>query len=171
MIKLFDIEKGKLVPTIHCETMLTLKRIKEKYPTEYLKIYMFFFYMSCNNPDENPYFDIEEIEKEAIILRELGAKFTTEDEQIKDGLKFVRQLYETPTMRAYNAIKKFLDELSDKISNTPIQLGKEGNATEIFTMATKFDSIRNSYKGLYRDLMTEQQSKSRGDAHIAYDQR
>jgi len=56
--KLFDIENDKLVPTEHCYTIKWLKDIMDEYSEneEYLKVYSYLFYMTCPNPDTNPYF-------------------------------------------------------------------------------------------------------------------
>ena len=171
MIKLFDVANGGLVPTIHTESMETLQVIKKKYPKEYIKIYQFLFYMSCKNPDENPYFDVPEIEKEEVIMKQLAATFNTDDEEIREGVKFVGKLYETPLSRAYDASKIFLDKLSEIIKDTNISLGKDGNATELFAMVSKFDNVRSSFKGAFRDLQEEQKGSGRGNVPVAYDQR
>jgi len=67
-IKLFDIENGVVIPTEHCYTLSTLKDIMDKYPEDYLKVYQYLFYMTCPNPDLNPFFYMMEEDKEDIIL-------------------------------------------------------------------------------------------------------
>jgi hypothetical protein len=37
-------------------------------------------------------------------------------------------------------------------------------------MAEKYDGVRQSFKGVYKDLMDEQQSSVRGGQNLAYDQ-
>jgi hypothetical protein len=58
----------------------------DNYPDEYLKIYQYLFYMTCPNPDMNPFFHTPEHDKEHIILKEIEAEFSTED--IVEGLSF-----------------------------------------------------------------------------------
>ena len=60
IVKLFDIQNHKVIPTEHCYTLSTLKNIMDKYPEQYLKIYEYLFYMTCPNPDLNPFFYIIE---------------------------------------------------------------------------------------------------------------
>ena len=84
MIKLFDIQNGVLVPTEHCYALKALKDIMDIYPEEYMKVYQYLFYMSCPNPDVNPFFDVREHEKEELILTQLQAEFSTEDEDGTD---------------------------------------------------------------------------------------
>jgi len=63
-IKLFDIQNNVVIPTEHCYTLTTLKNIMDKYPDDYLKIYQYLFYMTCPNPDLNPFFYMMEEDKE-----------------------------------------------------------------------------------------------------------
>ena len=58
MIKLFDIQNEKIVPTEHCYTLSFLKNIMDEYPDEYLTIFSYLIYMTCPNEDLNPYFNI-----------------------------------------------------------------------------------------------------------------
>jgi hypothetical protein len=42
--------------------------------------------------------------------------------------------------------------------DTEISHGRDGNLTSIINAAAKFDGIRNSFKGIARDLQDEQKS-------------
>ena len=72
MIKLLDIQNGKITPSEHCYTLKFLKDIMDSYPDEYLRIYSYLFYMTCPNPDLNPFFDVPEQDKEELILKEVN---------------------------------------------------------------------------------------------------
>jgi hypothetical protein len=48
--------------------------------------------------------------------------------------------------------------------------GRDGSATAILRIAERFDMVRQSFKGVYRDLQDEQQSSVRGGQNLAYDQ-
>jgi hypothetical protein len=170
MIRLFDIQDGKLTPTEHCYTLKFLKDIMDSYPEQHLKIYTYLFYMTCHNPDLNPFFHFKDEEKEEVILKEINADFSTEDDLIVKGLESSRQMYETEISRAYYGIKKALDNIARYMAYTPITDGRDGNVTQIGRIAKDFDAIRQSYKGVYKDLMEEQQTKTRGGAGLAYDQ-
>ncbi len=169
IIKLFDVQNGKVVPTEHCYTLKALKDLMDNYPEDYLKIYQYLFYMTCPNPDLNPFFNTPERDKEHLIMRELDAEFSTEDEDVYAALKFCERLYETPTSRAYEGMKKALDRIANYLSTTQITDGKDGNISQIRAVAKDFDSIRQSFKGVYKDLQEEQQSKVRGGQGLAYD--
>ena len=80
IVKLFDIQNGKVIPTEHCYTLKALKVVMDNYPDDYLKIYQYLFYMTCPNPDMNPFFHTPDIDKEHIILNEIGGEFSPEDD-------------------------------------------------------------------------------------------
>ena len=168
--RLFDVQNGKVVPTEHCYTLKFLKDIMDEYPEDHMKIYAYLFYMTCPNPDLNPFFNTIEHEKEDLILQEVDAEFTTEDDKIIHALSMCKKLYETPTYRAYMGIKAMLDRLGKYMETTQIEHGRDGNITALINAAAKFQQIRESFKGAYKDLAEEQQSQVRGGQGLAYDQ-
>jgi len=170
LIKLFDIVNNKVVPTEHCYTISSLRDIMELHPDDFLKIYTYLFYMTCPNPDLNPFFNVPEHEKEEIIMAEIDMDISTEDELIIRGMSTCQKLYETPTYRTYVGIKSMLDRLAHYMETTEIQHGRDGNITALVNAAAKFDQIRQSFKGAYKDLAEEQKSQVRGNIGLAYDQ-
>tara|TARA_R110002074_G_scaffold18755_9_gene60405 strand:- start:4183 stop:4707 length:525 start_codon:yes stop_codon:yes gene_type:complete len=170
--KLFDIQNNKIIPTEHCYSIKWLKDIMDNYSKdeEYLKVYAYLFYMTCPNPDTNPYFNVIEADKEELILEDVDIEVSTEDPLIRLALDKCEKLYETPTSRAYMGIKKALDNIAIYMANTTITDGRDGNISQIRAVAKDFDSIRQSYKGAFRDLQDEQSSRVRGGKGLAYDQ-
>lgn len=169
LIKLFDVQNRTVVPTEHCYTLKALKDIMEEYPDDYLKIYQYLFYMTCPNPDMNPFFHTPEVEKESLIMREIEGEFSTEDDTIFTALKFCERMYETPTSRAYKGMSSMLDRLAKYMETTQITAGRDGNINSLVAAAKNFDQIRASFKGVYKDLQEEQSSKVRGGQGLAYD--
>lgn len=170
LARLFDVQNGKVIPSEHCFTLKALKDIMENYPDDHLKIYQYLFYMTCPNPDMNPFFNVPDADKEELILREIEAEFSTEDEDIQIALIFCEKMYETPTSRAYVGMQKALDRISRYLGTAQITDGKDGNIAQIRALAKDFDGIRQSFKGVYKDLQEEQQSRVRGGGSMAYDQ-
>ncbi len=170
IVKLFDIQNGKVIPTEHCYTLKALKMVMDNYPDDHLKIYQYLFYMTCPNPDLNPFFYTPDLDKESLILEQIDAEFSTEDEDVFIALEFCKRMYETPTSRAYKGIASMLDRLGRYMENTPITDGRDGNINSIVAAAKNFDQIRASFKGVYKDLQEEQSSKVRGGIGMAYDQ-
>jgi len=172
IVKLFDFENGQIKPSEHCYVLKWLSDIMDEYKDdeEYLKVYAFLFYMTCPNPDLNPYFHYQESNKEEDILKDIDANFSPEENLIVRALERCGKMYETPTSRAYYGIAGMLDKLALYMRVTSIADGRDGNITGIISAAKNFDQIRNSFKGAYKDLQEEQQSRNRGGKGLAYDQ-
>jgi len=170
MVRLFDIQNGQVVPSEHCYTLSSLKRIMDEYGEEAVKVYAYLFYMTCPNPDLNPFFDMPEQDKEELILAEVDGDFSGEDESVIVALKVCQKMYETPTYRAYNGIKIALDNMATFMATEKPTSGRDGSATALLRIAERFDAVRQSFKGVYRDLQEEQQSSVRGGQRLAYDQ-
>jgi hypothetical protein len=170
IVKLFDIQNGKVIPTEHCYTLKALKIVMDNYPDDYLKIYQYLFYMTCPNPDLNPFFYTPDLDKEPLILEQIDAEFSTEDQDIYIALQFCQRMYETPTSRAYKGIASMLDRLGRYMETTPITHGRDGNITALVNAAKNYEAIRASFKGAYKDLQEEQSSRVRGGIGMAYDQ-
>ena len=170
IVKLFDIQNGKVIPTEHCYTLKALKIVMDNYPDNYIKIYQYLFYMTCPNPDLNPFFYTPDLDKESLILDQIEADFSTEDEDIYIALQFCQRMYETPTSRAYKGIASMLDRLGRYMETTPITHGRDGNITALVNAAKNYEAIRASFKGAYKDLQEEQSSRVRGGIGMAYDQ-
>lgn len=168
-IRLFDIQNNVVVPTEHCFTLKALKDVMDEYPDDYLKIYQYIFYMTCPNPDLNPFFNYPDLDKESQILDQIQAEFSTEDETIRVAKIFCERLYETPTYRAYKGMASMLDRLARYMETTQITAGRDGNINSLIAASKNFDQIRASFKGVYKDLQDEQQSKVRGGQGLAYD--
>ena len=49
----------------------------DDYPEDYLKIYQYLFYMTCPNPDMNPFFYTPDIDKENLIMQQILGNIET----------------------------------------------------------------------------------------------
>jgi len=170
MIRLFDVLNGKVIPSEHCYTLNFLKVIMDEHPDDHLQIYAYLFYMTCPNPDMNPFFDMPEQDKEHFILKEIDADFSLDDDKISYALTMCKKMYETPTYRAYQGIKIFLDNMAKSMASEQLTFGRDGSSPALLRMAEKYDAVRQSFKGVYKDLQEEQQSTVRGGQNLAYDQ-
>ena len=170
IVRLFDIQNNKVIPSEHCYALPFLKKIIDAYPDTYMQVYQYIFYLSCPDPDLNPFFNLPEHEKEDIIIEEIGLEESPEDGKIRYAVDMCKQMYETPTFRAYVGIKAMLDRLAKYMEVTPIEHGRDGNMNSMINAAAKFEQIRQSYKGAFTDMKNEQESSVRGGAGLAYDQ-
>ena len=169
MIKLLEIENKTVKPTEHCHTIKWLKKIQEVFPDTFIDVYAYIFYMACPS-EENPYYNIPFEMREDLVLSDLKSEIDTEAPEILEAVDKAQTLYETTTVRAYNGIKQALDNIAEYMGNTSITDGKDGNIAQIRAMAKDFDSIRQSYKGVAKDLAAEQESHVRGGQNLGYDQ-
>ena len=170
MVKIFDIANGVVVPSEHCYILKDLKAIMDTYPDNHIDVYAYIFYMTCPNPNLNPFFDVVEHEKEELISKQINISFSLDSPVIERALQLATKLYETPTLRSYMGIKKMLDRLAAYMETAPIESGRDGNITALVNTAAKFEDIRQSFKGAYKDLMDEQESSVRGGQRLSYDQ-
>lgn len=170
MIRLFDIENGKVIPSEHCYTLAYLKQLMTLYPQEYTKLYCYLFYMSCPNPELNPFFNVPEHEKEDMVLKELQVGINIADEVIQEALQKTQKLYETRTFRLYRSFGIMLDKLGYYVETTPIAHGRDGNIGSLIQAAKNIQDIREQFKGLERDHLEEQKTTVRGGQQLAYDQ-
>ena len=170
IVKLFELDGNKIKASEHCFTLKSLKDIMDKYPDCYIKIYQYLFYMTCPNPDINPFFNTMAEDKEELILKEVQATFTSESDLIPEALKFCKKLYETPTSRAFEGIKVMVENLGTYMANTLPTHGRDGSIAGLLSAAEKYQKIRESYKGAFTDLM-EEQGRLRGGSAYAYDQK
>lgn len=170
MINLFELVNGVVVPSIHCTTLKTLRVLKEEYPDDYLKMYEFLFYMTCPDEDMNPFFRAAPLDKEEMIIEQIEATFSVEEDLVQEALTFCTKMYSTETSRAYNGIAMMLDTIANyMLTTTVLTDGKDGNIGQVRAMAKDFNGIRISFKETYKDLKDEQQSKVRGGKNLAYD--
>ena len=170
IVRLFDIQNGKVIPTEHCYSLYSLKAIMDNYPDTYMSVYQYIFYMTCPNPDMNPFFNVSESDKEDLIIEEVSLQESPEDEVIIKAIETCNRLYETPAYRAYKGIKSMLDRLARYMEVTAIEHGRDGNINSMVNAAAKFEQIRQSYKGAFNDMKQEQESHVRGGQGLAYDQ-
>lgn len=168
MIKLFDISNNKVVPSEHCYLLPFLKNVMTEFPDNYLVIYSYLFYMSCRS-SENPYYNRPKEELQEEILRDLVVPIDTENLIIRIAMERCKELYETPTVRAYNGISNMLDKLAFYMETQSITDGRDGNINSIIGAAKNFDAIRKSFKGVAKDLEEEQSSRARGGQKLSYD--
>lgn len=169
MIRLFEIENSVVKPTEHCQTIGWLRAISEEFSDNALSIYAYLFYMSCPS-QENPYFNIPEELREEVIIADLAIDFSLEEDSIIAALEKCKSMFETPTVRAYRSISIMLDNLSDYMATTEVTAGRDGNINSLLRIAKDFDAIRQSYKGVVKDLEAEQKAHVRGSQQLGYDQ-
>jgi hypothetical protein len=167
-IRLFEIDGRGVKPTEHCYMISWLKKIIDEYPENYNKVLAYVYYNSYLGPD-NPYFNIAEEDREEKILRDLQPEFDIEAPEILFAIDQCKEIYLTPTMRSYNAIKAMLERLNTYLETTEITDGRDGNVGSMLRIAKEFKSVRESFKGVYEDVQEENKVLARGKSKLPYD--
>lgn len=169
-IKLFDVQDGVLIPSEYSMTLSSLRRIREKYPVNYIRIFLYIFYTSCPDPEQNPFFNLPEEDKDAVILKEIEADFSTDEPLIAEAIKLATQLYDTPTNRAYQGAKAMMDKLASLFKNQQLTAsGKDSSLTPMLGALEKYNKLRDVFKGVEKDYMDEIKAVTRGGSYSAYD--
>ena len=169
MIRLFEIENRTVKPTVHCHQIVWLKAIMDTFPDNYLQVYAYVFYMACPS-EENPYFNVKHDLREEVVLLDIEGEIDIEHDLIIEAVDKATILYETPTVRAYKGITTMLDNLTEYMETTQVTAGRDGNINSLLRIAKEFDAIRQSYKGVAKDLEAEQETHVRGSQQLGYDQ-
>jgi hypothetical protein len=169
--KLFDFVGGTLIPNEHCSMIQPLVRIRDEYPEDYLKVYLYIHYMCSLRPADNPYCDVPTNEREEHICRDIGLFIDTESFLIKDAIESVTKIYESTFYRIYKGIKSYMDQVGTILSTiTPDFDGKDGNVNTVRAFIKDYQLLSDNYKKAYKDFEEEQGNISyRGGAKAAYD--
>jgi len=169
-IRLFELDGKSIKPTEHCYMISWLKCIIDEFPEEHVKIFAYVYYMSNKGPD-NPYFNTPFDDREEKIKRDIQPEFDTESPIIIRAIQKCSELFNTPTMQAYEAIKKMLENMNTYMISTPITDGRDGNIGPMLRVAKDFKAVRESFKGVLDDVMEESKVKARGNSKLPYDMR
>ena len=108
--------------------------------------------------------------REDVIIDDLSIDFSLEEDEIIEAVDKATKMYQTPTVRSYHSICTMLDNLNEYMATTQVTAGRDGNINSLLRIAKEFDGIRQSFKGVAKDLEAEQESHVRGGQDLGYDQ-
>ncbi len=169
MIQIFDTVNGKPVPSVHCQFIKPLKDVIEFYPDNHLQVLAYILYTTCHDPTLNPYMNQEESTREDVIIADIGPlSFSLECPILLAAVEKCKQLYETPVLRNYLAVKQFLDKVSLDLIDKELTYGKNGNADTLKSMAKDSLGLWKTYKEFTIELLQEQ-AVARGKVRMSYD--
>jgi len=167
-ICLFEVVNGVVVPE-QCTLFIDwLRKIREIYPDDYLKVYGYLFYMSCWD-SRNIYINRPEEERQEMIIQDLAIDFSLDDPIITNALERCKLLYETPTVRGFRTCKNKLTDIYDFLDDNKTTGGKNGNAGDVNMFMKQIPDYLEMYDKLEIKLKAEQH-RVRGAKKIAYDQ-
>ena len=146
LVNLFEVEDQKLVPGYACYGIPWLKRIMDLYPDNYIQIYKYIFYTTCPDGTINPYVNLPEDEREAVVMSDLAPiKFSLDDEVIVNTVDRCKMLYETPVLRTFLGAKKMLDKVGRFLDSEEITTGKDGSGPFITSTIEKLPSLNKAF--------------------------
>lgn len=167
-IGLFDIQNDVVVPDeVAVRILPWMKRIRENFQEDYLKVYAYLFYMSCWD-GRNIYLNLADAERESAIVDELEIDFSLDNPVIQVALEKCRKMYETPAVALLRAVKIQISEIAKSLSTTTMTYGKNGNADQLTKLVEKSAQFAEIYDKLDGRLKLEQ-IKVRGGKEISYD--
>lgn len=170
IIPLFDIENDIVKPTLACYSLPFLKKIIDCHPEHYLEMFKYIFYLTCPDGTLNVYYNRPEDSRESEIIHDLDPKWWLEDEVFQYAIKKCREMYETPTLRAYIGAKRAYDRVATYLADTEITEGKDGTANIIKDYMKSLKDFRETCMSMEKALQ-EEQIKVRGDGYQRYDQK
>lgn len=168
-VRLFDFENGRLIPSEHCYSLKSLKEAMDFYSKDkqYMKIYLYFFYMYCMDKTMNPCCNLNIREKEEFIAHEVQIDFSLEDDLVIAAGECIKKIYETEMSRFYYAIKTAADNAAEALKQD-FTFGRDGNSTALLQIIKSYNDLREAHKNAYNDLQ-EAQKSVRGEQRLAYD--
>lgn len=161
MIRIFDVEDGVVKINENCLLIPELKSIVTAYPEGYIPALSYVYFMSA---PESPYGNLPEEEKQQVISDDVKGNFGLEDEIITVALDKLKKLYETPTMRYYEAVKKSMDNLSVFLNTEKVKSGKDGNIEAIDRIQSNAGKKIKAFKELEKAVDDEIKVAMRGKA-------
>ncbi len=170
--KLIEIEQGSVVIKPICWHIKPLFDIIEFYPDNYDKVIHYFHCMCSLNPNDNPFADLPEDEKEEKILRFLGIDIDTDNDIVKDGLECVRECYSTTIYRSYESLKNLQDGINQDLKQMRLTYDKDiGNASNVMSVVKNLSVVKKELKEAKKDYLEEQGDvRGRGGVEMSYDE-
>lgn len=171
IVKLFHMDQGIFTLTEYAATMNTLKGIQDEYEDNSPKIWAYLHYMKSLDKITNPFFNIPELEKQEIIIRQICPEIDVDTPGIQDALDLVEKCYTSPTLTVFKGFKMMLEKLGVYLQNHELTTGMDGNMREVMSAAKNYPDLNRAFKEAYREYEEELgNGKAWGDANLAYDE-
>jgi len=162
-MKIFDIQNDTIVVN---ENVLLLPWLKEVHDRFGIPALCYLYYMT---DPHSPFTSYPEESKEDEILKAFPGDYIPDDVYIVKALEELLKMYESPKMRFWKGLKHKLDQISQMLIDTPLNMDKEtGNFNEIIKLYEKGEKLLNSYDKA--EKLKEEELRAVGNRRQAYDQ-
>lgn len=172
MVSLFELQDGKIVLTEICYTNKTFKEVMKVFKKDknYMKVFLILFYLTCPDKKRNPYWDLQEHEKEEVIFRECELDFSIDEPAYLEALKLCEELYKTPMKRFFLDCKIGLEKQGEYLRNTKITFGRDGNDTTYLGTLKSMGAITQQFVQVQKMHDEELGAALRGGGEQSYDE-
>ncbi len=171
-IEIFKFSNGIVSLTEHCELIPFLRRIRETFPEDYMKVYSYLYYRTCESP-KNPYFNYSVFEREFKILEDLECNFDIENPIIIKAVERLTELYTMPSSFAYTTISETLYKIASEIRNSVAVDLNPTVVKSVLDTAKVFREIKKEFDESRKDVIIESRTavktRIRGGSNTAYD--
>jgi len=122
---------------------------------------------------KGPYANIQEEEKEELLLSDFAGEYTLEDDVMIKAIEKMDLFYTTPAYRYYIDAKNLMERFGKIMRTEDIITGKDGNAAFLAMQLRTIGKTIKEFKDLEKTILLEleDERRARGDKKIAYDQR
>ncbi len=138
-----------------------------------LSWFSYLHYRYYPSPDFNPFFYMEEHEKESRILKSLFGSDGVPEPALyfRECEMFVKDMYLLPSVKMYNSLRSAINKVSEYMNS--ISRVDERNFKQIISILKEYDNINEIYSKTFATMMKEieqEDNKTRGNLKVAYDQ-
>lgn len=169
----FEIQGERVVVNLYILTIPKLKAVYEYYRDQELDPIPPLTYLAYRYSIVGPYADIEEDEKEEVILRDFSGDYTLEDPPMADACTFLQNRL-TTVMLYYQNQKKLMERLSKYGATAEIEKGRDGNISALHTQLKSAPGILEDFRKLEKvvreDVEEIRRQKAKGKQEVGYDE-
>jgi len=167
--KIFDIVNSKVVINHNCLSIPEFKAIVDAYEDPIPA----FNFLHFKFDPKSPYANMEETEKDDIIIGDFPGDYTLEDPEMIAAIEKLEAMMVTPTYRYYLDNKILLEKLGKFSRDATITAGRDGNLSALSQQVKGVGKTIQEFKQLEKIVLqelAEGAGRTRGDKKLAYDQ-
>lgn len=167
MVKIFDIENGRVIINPHCLLIPELKALRENY--EGIEVFCYVAFLFKETID-NPYGNLEKDIRKEVLLKDFPGAYRPSDELVCKAIDKLQDLYETPITKYFKQVRGLLEKVGNYAATVIIDDGKEGNMTHVLKIIKEVGMVAKQFADAEK-VKLEDELKGKGGKALAYDQR
>lgn len=168
MVEIFDIENGKVVITPITLLVPELKAIHDNYAQPIQVLAYIAFMRSISK--KNPYRDVPEEDREAMLLRDFPGDYKPTDHLIAEAFNKIDAL-EPSVIRFFRSVKGLVDKLSVYCDSVLLDDSKDGNLTNVLRIVKEAKTTIITFSQAEEEVAAQLQLGPANKKQVAYDLR